>query len=78
MQCGGCGQDNPEGFRFCGRCGSSLEVRDLPEERKVVSILSRARFGTDLTRRHTTPLVGREIDLALLKGTSGPYLATVT
>jgi class 3 adenylate cyclase/tetratricopeptide (TPR) repeat protein len=29
---------------------------------------ARARFGTDLTRGHTTPLVGREIDLALLKG----------
>ena len=28
----------------------------------------RARFGTDLTRTHTSPFVGREIDLALLKG----------
>ncbi|MDX6523470.1 MAG: hypothetical protein QOI17_983 [Gaiellales bacterium] len=28
----------------------------------------RARFGTDLTRAHTTPLVGREVDLAILKG----------
>ena len=29
---------------------------------------SRASFGTDLTRTHDTPFVGREIDLALLKG----------
>ena len=29
---------------------------------------SRARFGTDLTRTHDSPFVGREIDLALLKG----------
>ena len=29
---------------------------------------SRARFGTDLTRRRDGPFVGREIDLALLKG----------
>ncbi len=29
---------------------------------------SRARFGTDLTRTHGSPFVGREIDLALLKG----------
>jgi class 3 adenylate cyclase len=29
---------------------------------------ARARFGTDLTRTHDTPFVGREIDLALLKG----------
>ena len=27
----------------------------------------RARFGTDLTRAHDTPLVGREVDLAILK-----------
>ena len=29
---------------------------------------ARARYGTDLTRTHHTPLVGREVDLALLKG----------
>ncbi|MDP9329094.1 MAG: AAA family ATPase [Actinomycetota bacterium] len=29
---------------------------------------SRSRIGTDLTRTHDTPFVGREIDLALLKG----------
>jgi class 3 adenylate cyclase/tetratricopeptide (TPR) repeat protein len=29
---------------------------------------SRARFGTDLTRTHSSPYVGREIDLAILKG----------
>jgi class 3 adenylate cyclase/tetratricopeptide (TPR) repeat protein len=27
-----------------------------------------ARFGTDLTRTHDTPFIGREIDLGLLKG----------
>ena len=32
------------------------------------ALAPRARLGTDLTRRHTTPFVGREIDLALLKG----------
>ncbi len=29
---------------------------------------ARARIGTDLTRRHDGPFVGREIDLAILKG----------
>ena len=29
---------------------------------------ARARFGADLTRTHDSPFVGREIDLALLKG----------
>jgi len=28
----------------------------------------RARFGTDLTRTHDSPFIGREIDLAMLKG----------
>ncbi len=28
----------------------------------------RARFGTDVTRTHDTPLIGREIDLGILKG----------
>jgi class 3 adenylate cyclase/tetratricopeptide (TPR) repeat protein len=47
------------------------------------ALAARSRFGTDLTRRHTTALVGREIDLALLKGAfdkavSGPSLQLVT
>lgn len=44
----------------------------------------RARFGTDLTRTHDTPFIGREIDLALLKGifdktlaANAPQLVTV-
>jgi class 3 adenylate cyclase/tetratricopeptide (TPR) repeat protein len=43
-----------------------------------------ARFGTDITRRHDGPLVGREIDLSLLKGVfdktvaaSSPQLVTI-
>ena len=41
-RCSSCGQDNPEGFRFCGACGSPLA--DAPrqpagEERKVVTVL---------------------------------------
>jgi class 3 adenylate cyclase/tetratricopeptide (TPR) repeat protein len=44
----------------------------------------RARFGTDLTRTHDTPFIGREIDLAILKGifdktvaAASPQLVTV-
>jgi class 3 adenylate cyclase/tetratricopeptide (TPR) repeat protein len=44
----------------------------------------RARFGTDLTRTHDTPFIGREIDLAILKGifdktiaADSPQLVTV-
>jgi class 3 adenylate cyclase len=32
------------------------------------ALAPRARFGTDITRTHDTPFIGREIDLALLKG----------
>ena len=34
-----------------------------------------ARFGTDLTRVHDTPFIGREIDLGLLKGVFDKTLA---
>ena len=44
----------------------------------------RARLGTDLTRTHDSPFIGREIDLAMLKGifdkavaASSPQLVTV-
>ena len=42
LRCSSCGQENPEGFRFCGACGSLLA--DAPrqsagEERKVVTVL---------------------------------------
>ena len=54
------------------RCGSSTRRHPL------------ARFGTDLTRTHDTPFIGREIDLALLKGifdktvaATSPQLVTV-
>jgi class 3 adenylate cyclase len=41
LRCPACGQENPEGFRFCGRCGGSLEPEagERREERKVVSVL---------------------------------------
>ena len=37
---------------------------------------ARARFGTDLTRTHNMPFVGREVDLALLKGIFDKALAS--
>jgi class 3 adenylate cyclase len=36
--CASCGAENPEGFRFCGSCGSSL-VQAAPERRKTVTLL---------------------------------------
>jgi class 3 adenylate cyclase len=41
VTCPACGQENPEGFRLCGMCGSALTPAAAParEERKVVTIL---------------------------------------
>jgi class 3 adenylate cyclase/tetratricopeptide (TPR) repeat protein len=40
MQCAHCGQENPEGFSFCGNCGSALTVVEPPREvRKVVTVV---------------------------------------
>ncbi len=47
----------------------SATVKGKAEPVRVFQPLApRARFGTDLTRTHTSPFIGREIDLALLKG----------
>src|SRR3954451_16457391 len=47
--CAKCGQENPEGFRFCGRCGAALSAEPTREERKVVTVLFTDLVG--FTRR---------------------------
>src|SRR5215213_5102188 len=38
--CTACGQDNPDGFKFCGACGATLSRPEAArEERKVVTVL---------------------------------------
>ena len=38
--CARCGQENPEGFRFCGACGAPLERAEAPREvRKTVTVV---------------------------------------
>jgi class 3 adenylate cyclase/tetratricopeptide (TPR) repeat protein len=41
LMCPNCGQENPDGFRFCGRCAGSLEpeAHERREERKVITVL---------------------------------------
>src|SRR5215471_5931384 len=41
VTCPACGHENPDSSRFCGQCGTALEVAAAPgrEERKVVTIL---------------------------------------
>ena len=41
--CSQCGQDNPDGFRFCGGCGVALVEAAPPREvRKTVTLLFRS------------------------------------
>jgi class 3 adenylate cyclase len=37
--CGQCGQENPEGAKFCNACGAPLGEAPRAEERRVVSVL---------------------------------------
>ncbi len=37
--CATCGQESPDGFRFCGVCGAPLAPAPAREERKVVTVL---------------------------------------
>jgi class 3 adenylate cyclase/tetratricopeptide (TPR) repeat protein len=41
IPCPNCGQDNPEGFRFCGFCATPLHALSPPriDERRVVTVL---------------------------------------
>jgi class 3 adenylate cyclase/tetratricopeptide (TPR) repeat protein len=39
LVCPKCGQENPDGFRFCGACAAPLAGRSGDEERKIVSAL---------------------------------------
>jgi class 3 adenylate cyclase len=40
LLCSQCGQENPDGFRFCGRCGIALAESAPPREvRKTVTLL---------------------------------------
>jgi class 3 adenylate cyclase len=41
LSCGRCGQENPDGFRFCGACAAPLtqEAPEAREERRIVTVL---------------------------------------
>jgi len=41
LTCGRCGQENPDGFRFCGACAAPLtqEAPEAREERRIVTVL---------------------------------------
>jgi class 3 adenylate cyclase/tetratricopeptide (TPR) repeat protein len=65
--CAHCGQDNPDGFRFCGSCGSAIAEAPRSEERKVVTVLFADLVG--FTGR------SERMDVEDVRGTLAPYHA---
>lgn len=55
--CPSCGSENPEGFNFCGNCGSQLDgtARPVAEERKVVTALFCDLVGFTATSESADP-----------------------
>ena len=71
LNCQSCGQANPEGFRLCGMCGTSLAapITERREERKVVSVLFCDLVG--FTQR------AERLDPEDVRAILGPYHARV-
>ena len=65
--CAHCGQDNPDGFRFCGSCGAAMAEAPRSEERKVVTVLFADLVG--FTGR------SERMDVEDVRGTLAPYHA---
>ena len=64
--CFRCGQENPEGFRFCGSCGASLEPVSVPREtRKTVTVVF-----SDVTG---STALGERLDPESLRRVMGRY-----
>ncbi|HJV29289.1 MAG TPA: AAA family ATPase [Gaiellaceae bacterium] len=60
MICASCGQENPPGFRFCGRCGAPLT--EAPSDvRKTVSVVFCDLVGSTALGERTDPEVLREV-----------------
>jgi len=55
--CSSCGQENPDGFRFCGACGAELAVRPEParDVRKTVTVLFCDLVGYTSKAEHLDP-----------------------
>jgi class 3 adenylate cyclase/tetratricopeptide (TPR) repeat protein len=54
--CASCGQENPEGFKFCGNCGAPLETSAPAREmRKVVTIVFCDLTGSTALGGRTDP-----------------------
>jgi class 3 adenylate cyclase/tetratricopeptide (TPR) repeat protein len=59
--CASCGQENPEGFRFCGRCGAELLDAARAEVRKTVTVVFCDLVGSTALGERTDPELLREV-----------------
>ena len=56
MICAACGQENPEGFKFCGKCGAPLAAAAPPREvRKIVTVVFCDLTGSTALGDRTDP-----------------------
>jgi class 3 adenylate cyclase len=70
IRCSNCGQENPDGFRFCGSCGSELPVEGTAREvRKTVTVLF-----CDVTGSTS---LGEQLDPETLRRTMGSYFEEI-
>ena len=53
--CSACGQENPDGFRFCGRCGKELAPAEAADVRKVVTVVFCDLTGSTALGHTTDP-----------------------
>ena len=66
VTCSSCGQENPEGFRFCGACGAELtDAPPLRETRKTVTVVF-----SDVTG---STALGEKLDPESLRRVMGRY-----
>jgi class 3 adenylate cyclase len=63
--CPSCGQENPDGFRFCGTCGAPLAVEARTGMRKTVTVLF-----CDVTG---STALGESVDPEALRGLLARY-----
>src|SRR6266446_7305272 len=58
MLCGRCGQENPEGFAFCGSCGAALDGDEAgQQQRKTVTVVFCDLAGSTALGDSTDPEV---------------------
>ena len=69
-RCSNCGQENPEGFKFCGACGAELMPQSPAREiRKTVTVLF-----CDVTGSTS---LGEQLDPETLRRTMGRYFEEI-